>query len=118
MSVVHSDSVASFHLNITMNWCGEGQSGMDDLLKQQEPGTADGYFSEFAKRIADEDIKAEFINRFTRENLIKKFAEGTISSGTILDLKNYTNGMPWENEKIFLTNASLYFPDNILLFLA
>ena len=79
MSVVHSDSVASFHLNITMNWCGEGQSGMDDLLKQQEPGTADGYFSEFAKRIADEDIKAEFINRFTRENLIKKFAEGKLT---------------------------------------
>ena len=26
---------------------------------------------------------------------IKKFVQGTVSSGTILDLKNYTNGMPW-----------------------
>ena len=43
-------------------------------------------------------------------NQIKKFVEGTISSGTILDLKKYTNGMPWENEKVFLTMYS-YLPD-------
>lgn len=41
---------------------------------------------------------------------VKKFAEGTIKSGTILDLKTHTNGMPWENERIFLTMYS-YLPD-------
>ena len=41
---------------------------------------------------------------------MKKFVQGTIQSGTILDLKDYTGGVPWEKEKIFLKMYS-YLPD-------
>ena len=41
---------------------------------------------------------------------MKKFIQGTVQSGTILDLRNYTNGVPWENEKVFL-NMYSYLPD-------
>ena len=41
---------------------------------------------------------------------MKKFTQGTIQSGTILDLRSYTGGVPWENEKIFL-NMYSYLPD-------
>ena len=41
---------------------------------------------------------------------MKKFAQETIKSGTVVDLKNYTEGVPWENEKVFLSMYS-YLPD-------
>ncbi len=41
---------------------------------------------------------------------MKKFIQGTVQSGTILDLRNYTSGVPWENEKVFL-NMYSYLPD-------
>ena len=41
---------------------------------------------------------------------MKKFAQETIRSGTVVDLKNYTEGVPWENEKVFLSMYS-YLPD-------
>ena len=41
---------------------------------------------------------------------MKRFAQDTIQSGTILDLRNYSGGVPWTNEKIFLDMYS-YLPD-------
>ena len=41
---------------------------------------------------------------------MKKFVEGTIQSGTVLDLRSLTGGVPWENELICLDMYS-YLPD-------
>ena len=41
---------------------------------------------------------------------MKKLVEGTIQSGTVLDLRSLTGGVPWENEQIFLDIYS-YLPD-------
>lgn len=41
---------------------------------------------------------------------MKKFLQGQIQSGTVLDLRSYTGGVPWENEKVFLKMYS-YLPD-------
>lgn len=69
-------SLGSFHLNLTKNWCGDGRSPLAFVMKQQSAGTVDGYFQEFAKLIADEEIKKDFFARFDRELLLKQFAEG------------------------------------------
>ena len=41
---------------------------------------------------------------------MKKFRDGIIQSNTILDLRTFTGGVPWENEKIYLEMYS-YSPD-------
>ena len=69
----HPAALASFHLNLTKNWCGEGISSMPFVLKLQESGTVDGYFREFSKLIADERVKDEFFRTFSREKLLKEY---------------------------------------------
>jgi signal transduction histidine kinase/PAS domain-containing protein len=69
-------TLGSFRLNLTRNWCGNGRSSLRFVLKQQQEGTVDGYFKEFAKLIADEDIRQRYFRVFDREGLLKKFAEG------------------------------------------
>jgi PAS domain-containing protein/two-component sensor histidine kinase len=69
-------SLGSFHLNLTQNWCGEGRSDLPFVLKQQQSGTVDGYFREFAKLIADEDVKKDFFARFDRKLLLEQFEQG------------------------------------------
>jgi len=69
-------TLGSFHLNLTHNWCGDGKSPLPFVLKQQESGTVDGYFQEFSKLIADEDIKKDFHERFERKLLLKEFEKG------------------------------------------
>jgi len=63
----HPMSLGSFHLNLTTNWCGNGKSPLEFVMKQQEKGTADSYFEEFAKLIADDDVRDDFFRTFSRE---------------------------------------------------
>ena len=72
----HPFALASFHLNLTTNWCGDGKSRLDFVLKQQEKGTVDGYFEEFASLIDDEEVKKEFYSKFNRAGLLERFAAG------------------------------------------
>ena len=72
----YPNSLGTFHLNLTKNWVGEGKSPLDFVLKQQESGTADGYFAEFSKLIADDKKKAWFLDTFDREKLIRDFEMG------------------------------------------
>jgi len=69
-------ALGSFHLNLTKNWCGDGKSPLPFVLKQQASGTVDGYFAEFAKLIADENVKRDFFRRFDRKLLLEQFAKG------------------------------------------
>jgi PAS domain S-box-containing protein len=75
----HPYYLGSFHLNLTKNWCGNGQSPLEFVLKQQESGTVDGYFQAFSQLIADEGVRAEFFGVFDREKLIRRFQEGDTS---------------------------------------
>ena len=73
----YPQALGSFHLNLTKNWCGDGRSPLPFVMKQQQSGTADGYFLEFSKLIADENVKADFFKRFSREQLLKAYTNGT-----------------------------------------
>jgi hypothetical protein len=79
LNKAYPDSLGSFHLNLTKNWCGEGRSTLDFVMKQQDSGTVDGYFEAFSKLIADEDVKRAYFKLFDRKALIQKFNEGTTS---------------------------------------
>jgi len=72
----HPYTLGSFHLDLTSNWCGNGKSPLKFVLKQQQNGTVDGYFSEFSKLIADEDVKEEFFKTFERQHLLELFRLG------------------------------------------
>ena len=72
-------SYGSFHLNLTQNRCDNGKRGsskIKSVLELQNSGTVDGYFADFAKLIADEDVRAEFYRRFDRKLLLKNFNKG------------------------------------------
>jgi signal transduction histidine kinase/ActR/RegA family two-component response regulator len=74
------NSYGSFHLNLTQDWCGNGNKGsskIKNVLELQKSGTVNGYFAAFAALIADADIKEKFFKIFDREILLKKFANGT-----------------------------------------
>jgi len=70
------NTLGSFSLNLTKNWCGDGKSRYDSVLRQQDSGTADGYFLAFSNSIADEDIRKKSLRLLTREGLIEKFLRG------------------------------------------
>jgi len=70
------NTLGSFSLNLTANWCGDGKSVYDFVLKQAESGTADGYFLAFAKIISDEEIRKQSLAIFNREGLIQRFLRG------------------------------------------
>jgi len=72
----HPYTLGSFHLNLTKNRCTNGESPLSFVLKQQESGTADGYFLEFSKLIADPEIKETFFHLFDRQRLLKEFTRG------------------------------------------
>ncbi len=72
----HPYTLGSFHLNLTKNQCTSGRSPLSFVLKQQESGTADGYFLEFSKLIADPEVKETFFRLFDRQRLLKEFAKG------------------------------------------
>jgi signal transduction histidine kinase/PAS domain-containing protein len=98
----YPDSLGSFHLNLTRNWCGNGKSPLSFVLKQGESGTADGYFIEFSKLIADDDIRSDFLRRFRRELLLKQFAAG-VSDVSIEYPIIYADGVRhWRNGLMFM----------------
>lgn len=70
------NTLGSFSLNLTRNWCGDGKSIYDFVLKQAESGTADGYFLAFAGIISDEEIRKQSLTLFNRESLIQRFLRG------------------------------------------
>jgi len=71
-----ANTLGSFSVNLTANWCGEGRSIYDFVLKQAESGTADGYFQAFISIIADEEHRKMAAELFTRQGLIQRFLKG------------------------------------------
>ena len=95
-------ALGSFHLNLTKNWCGDGKSQLPFVMKQQQSGTVDGYFEEFSKLIADENIKAVFYKQFGRKHLLKEFAAGTTKLSIEYPIV-YEDGMRyWRDGMLFM----------------
>ena len=98
----HPASLASFHLNLTQNWCGEGKSSLDFVLKQQESGTVDGYFAEFSKLIADEDVKEAFFSRFRRQKLLEDFKNGHASASIQYPIEYRDGTRHWRDGQLYM----------------
>jgi len=70
------DALAYFRLNLTTNWCDNGFSEEESLLKFQRDGTAEGFFEEVQKHIAHEEDRVRFAQEFSRDILLEKFVKG------------------------------------------
>jgi signal transduction histidine kinase/CheY-like chemotaxis protein/PAS domain-containing protein len=95
-------SLGSFHLNLSKNWCGDGKSPFSFVMKQQQSGTVDGYFLEFSKLIADEDVRQSFFQRFERKLLLKQFAEGTMEANIEYPIVYQDGTRHWRNGLLFM----------------
>jgi signal transduction histidine kinase/ActR/RegA family two-component response regulator/PAS domain-containing protein len=98
----HPLSLASFRINLTANWCGEGRSKLDFVLRQQESGTVDGYFVEFSKVIADEDIRRQALKMFDRKRLIEAFARGETKCEMEYPIEYSDGSRHWRNAVLFM----------------
>ena len=98
----HPLSIASFRLNLTENWCGDGRSKLDFVLKQQDAGTADGYFSEFAKIIADEDLRKKALEMFDRKQLLEVFSRGETMREMEYPVEYSDGSRHWRSGMIFM----------------
>ena len=70
------DSIGSFHLNLTKNWCGHGQSKYPGVLKLQEEGTVDGFFRAIASHIPDPQKAREFTAKYSCQQALQAFSRG------------------------------------------
>lgn len=75
--ILDENVMGSFHLNLSLNLCGEGQCLYPEALKMQEDGTADGFYQKFLENIPDNAQKRQFEERFSREALMECFTQGT-----------------------------------------
>ncbi|MCI2061589.1 MAG: ATP-binding protein [Eubacteriaceae bacterium] len=98
----HPMSLGSFHLNLTTNWCGNGKSPLGFVLKQQEKGTADSYFQEFAKLIADEDVREKYFKIFTREALLRQFENGVTNVSIEYPIEYEDGTRHWRSGLLFM----------------
>lgn len=72
-------TIAVFRLNITKNWCGDGQTIFPRLLALQAAGTVDGFFDAVIERFSDDTRRKIAREEFNRANLIRIFREGRTS---------------------------------------
>jgi signal transduction histidine kinase/CheY-like chemotaxis protein len=92
-----SNTLGSFSLNLTKNWCGDGKSPYDFVLTQQASGTADGYFIAFSSIISDDEIRRKSLELFSRERLIDAFLRGETQVSLEYPIR-YRNGeIHWQN---------------------
>jgi len=88
------NSYGSFHLNLSRNWCGDGQKGsskIESVLELQKSASADGYFEDFSRLIDDDEVREKFYGIFNRELLLEKYKNG-IESVSIEYPVLYANG--------------------------
>ena len=90
------NTLGSFSLNLTTNWCGDGKSVYDFVLKQAESGTADGYFLAFAGIIADEEIRKQSLALFNRDGLIRRFLRGETQATLEYPVRYRSGEIHWQ----------------------
>jgi PAS domain S-box-containing protein len=77
LTEANPDTLGSFRMNLTKNWCGDGQSPQPLYLNLQNSGTVDGFFSAMAERIREGSVRDSFRRFFTCANLLRVFRGGT-----------------------------------------
>ena len=102
LETAHPATLGSFHLNLTKNWCGEGKSPLEFVLKQQESGTVDGYFAEFSKLIADDDVKQRFFALFSREKLLEEFKKGRTNVSIQYPILYRDGSRHWRDGQLYM----------------
>lgn len=102
LAQAHPYTLGSFHLNLTTNWCGDGYSPLPFVLEQQNSHTADGYFEEFSKLIADENIRGEFFARFNRTALLEAFARGERAASIEYPILYADGNRYWREGRLYM----------------
>jgi len=70
------DSLGTFQVNLTKNWCGNGKSSDPIVLTLQADGTVDGLLQRIAAAIPDESIRRAFAAQYTCSSAIEAFRNG------------------------------------------
>ncbi len=76
ISTIDANAIGTFRFNLTKNWCGDGHSIYPSVLKLQEAGTVDGFFSYGYSQNANAKDLENFSKVFNRESLIEQFNQG------------------------------------------
>ena len=74
-----SNSLASYHLNLTTNWCGDGHAQVPELLTLQEAKTSDGFFARVRQNITRSEEQEQWVHEFNRAALLDSFTRGKTS---------------------------------------
>ncbi|MGL4548244.1 hypothetical protein [Eubacterium aggregans] len=75
-SIMEHNVMGSFQLNRTQKLCSEGQRVFPFILKLQEDGTTNGFFSRVYPNIPTLEQRQEYASIFNRKNMLDSFAAG------------------------------------------
>lgn len=73
------NTVSSFQMNLTQNWCGNGQSIYPEILDMQSDETVDGFFQRAYDMIPLKEDLARYRSIFSRKHLLELFSAGNTS---------------------------------------
>ena len=98
-----TNSVGSFRLNLTRNWCGDGYSIYPEILALQTEGTVDDFFENVYKRSTNLIHPGKYRSTFGREQLLQAYSRGeTVISRD--HLYRVTDESPvWLHTELFIT---------------
>jgi len=86
-------ALCHFTMNLTSDQCFEGQGRSADVIKAIQSDTVDGMFSNIIKLIPDEGQRREFLDRFSREKLIRSFQAGQTYISMEYERKKVAGGL-------------------------
>lgn len=92
---INPNSLGTFRLNLTKNWCGDGQSPFASVLAQQDEGTVDAYLAANREVIANPFYQKAYDQIFTREKLIEAFENGKSEISLDYPVINSQNTIIW-----------------------
>ena len=95
LSEANPDTLGSFRMNLSADWCGDGQSPQADYLRLQSSGRVNGFFAAMASRMEPGEARDEFIRFFTRENLLEVFQSGTAQLTREFLFSDSPRGVRW-----------------------
>lgn len=78
MIEANPDTLGSFRLNLTNDFCSDGQCSQPEYLSLQESGTANGFLRALSDRIQNVDARNRFAAFFTRENMLNEYQNGNM----------------------------------------
>ena len=89
------DTLGSFRLNLTRDWCGDGQSVQPQYLALQESGTMSGFVRSLSEMIVPGEARDSFIRTFCRENLMQEYQRGNTQLSAELPFMPSDRNISW-----------------------